>query len=610
MLKLITFVCLLPVLTVALDNGLRVPPMGWSSWYGFTSNIDEGMLRDMGDGMISSGLQKAGYKHIWIDDGWVLGRENKSGTCGALGPTGADSCKPIVDDKLFPSGMRNLSDYLHDKGLKFGIYTSKGPKTCLGYQPPPAPFRVGSCGYEQVDADTYVHDWQVDQVKDDGCGPCPQHEPFAAMRDALNKTGKPIWYAIHSSIIGVGNPNATVANMWRTGGDLSAGSYDMWTNRLDLATTDVQAALTGPGAFPNPDFLEVGYSPRMPKGRMQSVLSQRSMFTMWAALPGPLILSADLRPGAKCGGIDAEVLEILTNKEVIDINQDPRAAPMRPVYKRDGVQVWRKPLQNPDVEAVILFNRNYSQSHLQSNSTASPPTSTATMATASSTAGNHYRYDAGAAPKAGDMVTVGVSDARSSAFDFKNNAMVLRSNPALCVGSVGAATCANPQSPKLGLVKCAPSDATQHWCPPDKDGVLRQSNSCSGESSGESSGASAMCLNLGPLCKPDSVISLLIYPFQLPVSAHQNEVWVYTASTGRITTVSGKAGIVVAAPAPPPPPPFANRTIIVTWEELGYTKDEVVLVRDLWRKTEANATNSFSATVAPQEASIYTFTRQ
>jgi hypothetical protein len=119
-----------------------------------------------------------------------------------------------------------------------------------------------------------------------------------------------------------------------------------------------------------------------------------------------------------------------------------------------------------------------------------------------------------------------------------------------------------------------------------------------------------MCLNLGPLCKPDSVRSLLIYPFQLPVSGHQNEVWVYTASTGRITTASGKAGIVVAAPAPPPPPPFANRTIIVTWEELGYTKDEVVLVRDLWRKTEANATNSFSATVAPQEASIYTFTRQ
>ena len=183
---------------VGLDNGLRVPPMGWSSWYGFTQNIDEVMLRGMADGMVSSGLHTVGYSHIWIDDGWVIGRENKSGTCSATGPTGADSCKPIVDSKLFPSGMRNLSDYVHARGLKFGIYTSKGPKTCLGYQPT-QPDRPGSCGYEQVDADTYVHDWDVDQVKDDGCGQCPQHEPFAAMRDALNKTGKPIWYAIHSS---------------------------------------------------------------------------------------------------------------------------------------------------------------------------------------------------------------------------------------------------------------------------------------------------------------------------------------------------------------------------------------------------------------------------
>jgi hypothetical protein len=140
-----------------------------------------------------------------------------------------------------------------------------------------------------VDADTYVHDWDVDQVKDDGCGQCPQHEPFAAMRDALNKTSKPIWYAIHSSTA-PGSPNATVANMWRTGDDLFESDYNMWLNRLDLATTDTQAALAGPGAFPNPDFLEVGYSPRQPLGRTQSDLEQRSMFTMWAALPGSFLL--------------------------------------------------------------------------------------------------------------------------------------------------------------------------------------------------------------------------------------------------------------------------------------------------------------------------------
>lgn len=101
------------------------------------------------------------------------------------------------------------------------------------------------------------------------------------MRDALNRTGRAIWYAIHSTTT-PGSPNASVANMWRTGGDLSSSDFDMWVNRLDLATTPTQAALAGPGAFPNPDFLEVGYSPRNPKGspRVQSALEQRSMFTM------------------------------------------------------------------------------------------------------------------------------------------------------------------------------------------------------------------------------------------------------------------------------------------------------------------------------------------
>jgi alpha-galactosidase len=106
----------------ALDNGFRVPPMGWSSWYGFTSNIDELMLRQMADGMVSSGLHDVGYDNIWIDDGWAVGRDNTSNPPGHV----------IVDSNLFPSGMRNLSDYLHAKGLKFGIYTSKGPLTCLG----------------------------------------------------------------------------------------------------------------------------------------------------------------------------------------------------------------------------------------------------------------------------------------------------------------------------------------------------------------------------------------------------------------------------------------------------------------------------------------------
>ena len=272
------------------------------------------MVRDMADGMVSSGLHAAGYQHIWIDDGWAVGRDSKGHV--------------LVEASLFPSGMRALSDYIHARGLKFGIYTSKGPLTCLGYAPTGQPKRPGSCGFETIDAEVYAHEWQVDQVKDDGCGQCSQHDPWVAMRDALNKTGRPILFAVHAGNCNnwstpVQCVNGSVANMWRTGGDLSAGTYSMWTNRLDLATTPMQAALAGPGAFPNPDFLEVGYSPRFHKGQPGSmdVRKQRAMFTMWAALPGPLILSADLRASSMNTGrgLDEDVLRILTNKEVIAV---------------------------------------------------------------------------------------------------------------------------------------------------------------------------------------------------------------------------------------------------------------------------------------------------
>lgn len=327
-------VSLLFVAASALDNGFRLPPMGWSSWYGCTSNINESLITGMADAMADK-LLFAGYKHIWIDDGFALPRDNITN-------------RIVVDPALFPSGFANLSDYIHGKGLLFGIYTSKGPLTCLGYQPT-QPKRPGSCGYEQLDADTYANEWHVDQVKDDGCGDCPIHDPFIAMRDALNGTGRHMLYQTHSA------PNGTVANAWRTGGDLYSSSFDMWTNRLDLATTPEQAALAGPGSLPDPDFLEVGWSPRAPKGpNSMTPLEQRSMFTMWAALPTGLILSADLRTGID----DPDILATLTNAEVIAINQDDLVAPMRPLFNVSGIQVWRKPLAaGPSSFAIVFFHR-------------------------------------------------------------------------------------------------------------------------------------------------------------------------------------------------------------------------------------------------------------
>jgi len=215
-----------------------------------------------------------------------------------------------------------------------------------------------------------AHFWQVDQVKDDGCGLCPQDmhnggTPFTAMRDALNATGRPIVFAIHSDGMpwkAGSDSNGSVAHMWRTGDDLSASDYNMWLNRLDRATNPEMTKFVGPGAFANPDFLEVGYTPRMPKGgQVQSVLERRSMMTMWAALPAPLILSADLRPGAASGGIDdPEILAILSNEEIIAINQDAAARPMLPVRRHAGLEVWHKSLAtgSGNTLALVLFNRN------------------------------------------------------------------------------------------------------------------------------------------------------------------------------------------------------------------------------------------------------------
>jgi alpha-galactosidase len=328
-----------------LDNGLRLPPMSWSSWYGFTSNIDEALFHDVADGLVSSGLAAAGFTGVWMDDGYALPRDPATH-------------KVTVDPLLFPSGMRNLSDYMRARGLSLGVYTSVGPLTCLGYQPS-QPKRPGSCGFEALDAETYAVDWAVSQVKDDGCGSCPAPGGFAAMRDALNATGRRVLFTIggYNTATPGGEDFGAVANLWRVGPDLYSSAYDMWTNRLDIATTTAQLALLRAGSFPDPDFLEVGYSPRATKGSTQSALEQRSMFTMWAALPTGLTLSADVRAGR--GGLDSDALATLTNAEVIAVNQDALVAPLRLIANASGLQVWARPLAS-GATALVFFHRGVS----------------------------------------------------------------------------------------------------------------------------------------------------------------------------------------------------------------------------------------------------------
>jgi alpha-galactosidase len=219
---------------VALDNGFRLPAMGWSSWYGFTSNINEQLVRDIADGITSSGLDAYGYKLVALDDGWAAPRNSTTNVITA-------------DPALFPSGMAALSAYVASKGLSFGIYTDRGNFTCLK--------RPGSFGFEALDAQTYAN-WGVNFVKEDSCyGSRAPEIDYGIMRDALNATGRHMAFCVCNPGFG----NSSFGNQWRTGPDLYSQAWDMVINRWGLAVA--QASLTGPGGFPDPDNLEVGYSP-------------------------------------------------------------------------------------------------------------------------------------------------------------------------------------------------------------------------------------------------------------------------------------------------------------------------------------------------------------
>ena len=319
------------------------------------------------------------------------------------------------------------------------------------------------------------------------------------------------------------------------------------------------------------------------------------MFTMWAALPGPLILSAELRPNKPWGGIDADILAILTNKEVIAINQDKLAAPMRPISRADGAEVWRKPLAS-GASAVIFFYRN----------------TTGTGAGAGAGAGEHNTPPGGAAARgpasagmpvaAGTMLSMVACNDGGLAFDVPaaatstlsrenttTGAIVYRDDKMLCVGAVGVCKCSNPPSPRLGLVKCNAADPTQTF-------AFRN---------GEISAGPKKDINSGPICAGDLGNSLLIYPEQ----DHPNEKWSYNTQSSEIkqgTTGFGPNCFGTKAAVPPPAPP--TRVISVRWEELGFPASKSVAVRDVWAgKDLGSFTGQFNATVQFHEAATYIF---
>ena len=327
--------------THALDNGLALtPPLGWNSWNKFHCNVSEDLIKSMADGMVSSGMKDAGYQYIVIDDCWQVSRD-------------ADG-NIVPDPQRFASGMKALGDYIHSKGLKFGIYSDAGEKTCAG--------RPGSMGHEYQDALSYAK-WGVDYLKYDWChtGKRNAEEAYATMRDALKASGRPILFSMCEW--GTAKPwlwARDTGNQWRTTGDI----VDKWqSNRkwpdgsccelgmLDIL--DLQVGLdsfAGTGHWNDPDMLEVG------NGGMTTT-EYRAHFSLWCILNAPLIAGNDLRNMAP------EIKEILTNKEVIAINQDSLGREGHRVWKESDLEIWAKPMQDGS-RAVLLLNRGAGESEI------------------------------------------------------------------------------------------------------------------------------------------------------------------------------------------------------------------------------------------------------
>ncbi len=306
-----------------LDNGLALtPPMGWNSWNHFACNVSESLIEQTADAMASSGLRDAGYKYVVIDDCWQVARD-KDGTL-------------VADPTRFPHGMKALADYVHSKGLLFGIYTDAGTKTCQG--------RPGTLGHEDQDARTFAA-WGADYVKEDWCNASGLDAPtqYAKFRDALARTGRPIVLSICEW--GYNFPwewAAPLGNLWRTTEDIE----DKWGSMLDNLDMSAQhATVAGPGHWNDPDMLEVG------NGGMTDD-EYRAHFSLWAIMAAPLIAGNDVRT------MSAATKEILTNPEVLAVDQDSLGAQGIMVWEQPpDLQVWSKPMKDGS-RAVALFNRS------------------------------------------------------------------------------------------------------------------------------------------------------------------------------------------------------------------------------------------------------------
>jgi len=309
-----------------LQSGLaQTPPLGWNSWNHYGCHINEDVIRATADALVSTGLSKLGYQYVNIDDCWAELNRDSNG-------------RLVASASKFPSGIKALADYVHSKGLKLGIYSDAGYYTCQK-QP-------GSLGHEQVDADTFAY-WGVDYLKYDNCyndGSKPENR-YPKMRDALLNTRRPIFYSLCEWGLDVPATWARqIGSSWRTTDDIE----DKWESMISRADQNNEfAQYAGPGGWNDPDMLEVGNGNMTPE-------EYGSHFSIWALMKAPLLIGCDVT------SMDKKTYGILSNSEVIAVNQDPLGVQGKKVNKLGDLEVWAGPLSNNRI-AVVLLNRSNSR---------------------------------------------------------------------------------------------------------------------------------------------------------------------------------------------------------------------------------------------------------
>ena len=303
------------------DKIAMTPPMGWNSWNKYGCDVSENLIMEMADAMVSSGMKDAGYEYIVIDDCWQVSRDENG--------------EIVADKDRFPHGIKYLADYIHSKGLKFGIYSCAGTLTCQK--------RPGGFGHEYQDARSYAR-WGVDYLKYDWCNSTTQdaRSSYSNMRDALYTAGRPIVFSICEW--GANKPwewEGKVGHLWRTTGDIG----DSWNSMINIFAQQKELSrYAGPGRWNDPDMLEVG------NGGMTNE-EYKTHFSLWCMLAAPLMAGNDLR------NMTPETKSILLNKEIIAINQDSLGR--QATCWRDNIdyQIWVKAMTN-NGKVVCLLNKS------------------------------------------------------------------------------------------------------------------------------------------------------------------------------------------------------------------------------------------------------------